>query len=150
MRISFTVDISEAQIASIIEAHQAGRGACISMQARAFEPILAPPWKDDLLEPRWLTVEGASRYTGFSDGTIRRAIRWGAIRSFLVKADPQAKSGRRIIDRISIDDWIQSGSPGWPQMDDEWLERKKIAESRAETRRQIEVNKAEWAKNPQT
>lgn len=145
MRINLTVELSEDMMASIREAAVEGRYPSITVQARTFNPILAPPWKDDLLPPRWLTIQGARRYTGLSDTTLRKACSHGLIKSYFARTQGMG-AGKRLLDRLSIDDWIESGTPGADRFRyEEPGKRKRQAEMRA----MIKENKERWAKDPQ-
>lgn len=52
--------------------------------------------------PRWLNVREAALYCGLSETTLKRVIVAGKIRSFM--------AGRRLIDRWSLDAWIEGDS----------------------------------------
>ena len=58
--------------------------------------------------PRWLTIESASSYSGFSKSTVQNYIKAGLIRSSNVVA-PGNSRGRRLIDRESLDAFIEAG-----------------------------------------
>ena len=152
MRISFTVELSPERVVSILQSYEEGIVPTISVIGTTFSPILAPPWKDDLLPPRWLNLKDAERYCGLSAKTLQRASGHGAIKSHLVTARPTAtkKGGTMLIDRLSLDDWIESERPGFERIQEDHFRRKRQVATRAETRRQIEENKAKWAKDPQT
>ena len=60
------------------------------------------------IEPKWLTLEGGVVYSGLSRPLLEVAIREGIIRSSHVRK-PGAKRGRRLIERKSLDAWIESG-----------------------------------------
>ncbi len=59
------------------------------------------------IAPQWLTIEGATRYSGLSDGTIRTYIREGHIVSANIVL-PGNRRGRRLINRPSLDAFIES------------------------------------------
>jgi hypothetical protein len=59
------------------------------------------------IAPQWLTMEGACRYSGLSDGTIWAYIREGYIVSANVIL-PGNSRGRRLINRPSLDAFIES------------------------------------------
>lgn len=58
------------------------------------------------ISPQWLTIEGACRYSGLSDGTIRNYISEGHIVSANVVL-PGNSRGRRLINRPSLDAFIE-------------------------------------------
>lgn len=61
------------------------------------------------ITPRWLTLGNdgtAKAYCGLSDTTIKRAIRDGLIKSHIVNGRGEER-GRRLIDRESLDAWIE-------------------------------------------
>lgn len=58
-------------------------------------------------QPRWLSLKGASRYSSLSDRTIQKLISLGLLKSKLLKM-PGTASGRRLIDRESLDRIIES------------------------------------------
>jgi excisionase family DNA binding protein len=55
---------------------------------------------------QWLTIEGACRYSGLSDGTIWTYIREGHIVSANIVL-PGKRRGRRLINRASLDAFIE-------------------------------------------
>jgi len=57
--------------------------------------------------PRWLTLERAAKYTGLSQRTIANYIKDGLIISANV-IRPGATRGRRLVDRYSLDSFIES------------------------------------------
>ena len=59
------------------------------------------------ITPQWLTIEGARRYSGLSDGTIYAYIRAGYVVSAMVTL-PGNRRGRRLINRASLDAFIES------------------------------------------
>ena len=59
------------------------------------------------ITPQWLTIEGARRYSGLSDGTIYAYIRSGHVVSAMVTL-PGNRRGRRLINRASLDAFIES------------------------------------------
>jgi hypothetical protein len=59
------------------------------------------------IAPQWLTIEGATRYSGLSDGTIRTYIREGHIVSANIVL-PGNRRGRRLINRPRLDAFIES------------------------------------------
>jgi hypothetical protein len=56
--------------------------------------------------PRWLTLKGAAIYSGLSEGTIRNYINANLIISHNVVM-PGASRGRRLVDRESLDAFIE-------------------------------------------
>ena len=62
---------------------------------------------------RWLGIKQASIYSGVSARLIDNWIRDGLIRSSNVLA-PGATRGRRLIDRESLDSFIESGVSNGP------------------------------------
>ncbi len=58
------------------------------------------------ITPQWLTIEGAIRYSGLSEGTIRTYIRDGHVVSANVVL-PGNRRGRRLINRPSLDAFIE-------------------------------------------
>jgi len=62
----------------------------------------------EAIERRWLTIEGAAIYSGLSGRTIQNYVKDGLVRSSNV-ITPGATRGRRLIDRESLDKFIESG-----------------------------------------
>lgn len=60
------------------------------------------------IAPRWLTLAAAAAYSGLNARTIQLHIARGLIRSSHVKA-PEASRGRRLVDRLSLDEFIEAG-----------------------------------------
>lgn len=58
---------------------------------------------------RWLTVKNACIYSDLSRANIEKRLADGTIRSALVIGEPGATRGRRLVDRESLDSWIESG-----------------------------------------
>jgi len=58
--------------------------------------------------PRWLTLEGASTYSGLTIRTLQNYIAAGHVRSSNVVA-PGNTRGRRLLDRASLDAFIEEG-----------------------------------------
>lgn len=54
------------------------------------------------VQPKYLTLTDARTYCGLSERTLKRAIKAGLVKSF--------NRGRRLIDRESLDAWIE-GKP---------------------------------------
>lgn len=63
---------------------------------------------EEQIEPRWLTYEGAERYSGLNKRTLQNYVKDGHVRSSNVK-QPGATRGRRLIDRQSLDEFIEGG-----------------------------------------
>jgi hypothetical protein len=61
---------------------------------------------NDNITPRWLTLEGAVKYTGLSKRTIENYINDGLVISSNV-IRPGATRGRRLVDRPSLDAFIE-------------------------------------------
>jgi hypothetical protein len=66
----------------------------------------------ETLTPKWLTLEQAQQYCGLNARTIQNHIKAGLIRSANVTA-PGASRGRRLVDRVSLDEFIE-GHVGAP------------------------------------
>jgi len=64
-------------------------------------------YSKDPITPRWLTLAGAARYCGLSERTIENYIKDGLIVSANV-IRPGASRGRRLVDRCSLDSFIES------------------------------------------
>lgn len=60
-----------------------------------------------ILQPRWLSYEGAAAYSSLSKPLLEVLVRKRLIASKNVKM-PEAGRGRRVIDRISLDSYIES------------------------------------------
>lgn len=56
--------------------------------------------------PRWLTLEGAAKYTGLSQRTIENYIKDGLVISANV-VRPGSTRGRRLVERPSLDAFIE-------------------------------------------
>lgn len=54
------------------------------------------------VQPKYLTLADARAYCGLSERTLKRAIKAEKVKSFI--------QGRRLIDRESLDAWIE-GKP---------------------------------------
>jgi len=79
------------------------------MQAQG--AVVSAPMKATLFEPTkaaWLTVPAGAVYSGLSGRLLQNAIAAGLVRSSIVKM-PNAKRGRRLIERASLDRWIEQG-----------------------------------------
>ena len=64
--------------------------------------------KKHAIAPRWLTLEGASTYSGLTIRTLQNYIAAGHVRSSNVVAAGNTR-GRRLLDRASLDDFIEQG-----------------------------------------
>lgn len=60
------------------------------------------------ITPRWLTYEQAAIYSGLGTRVLENHVRAGFIRSSNACA-PGASRGRRLIDRLSLDAFIEAG-----------------------------------------
>lgn len=63
------------------------------------------------IEPRWLNLETAVIYSGLSETTLRQMINGGHVVSSNVVL-PGNSRGRRVIDRLSLDSFIETGIGG--------------------------------------
>jgi len=64
-----------------------------------------------LIAPRWLTLDKAAAYCGLGQRCLQNYIKAGHIRSSNAVA-PGATRGRRLIDRESLDAFIEAGVGG--------------------------------------
>jgi hypothetical protein len=62
-----------------------------------------------ILQPRWLSYQGASDYCSLSARDIQELVKLKLVRSKNV-LKPGATRGRRVIDRLSLDEFIESQS----------------------------------------
>jgi hypothetical protein len=60
------------------------------------------------ITPRWLTYEAAAIYSGLGTRVLENHVRAGLIRSSNACA-PGSTRGRRLLDRISLDEFIEAG-----------------------------------------
>jgi hypothetical protein len=60
------------------------------------------------IAPAWLTFEGGSQYSGLSIRTLQNYAAANYIRTSNVIA-PGATRGRRLIDRASLDEFLEAG-----------------------------------------
>jgi hypothetical protein len=60
------------------------------------------------LAPRWLRVPGAVKYSGLSRSKLYELLSDGRIRSICVRSQEGAQRGVRLIDRESIDSFMES------------------------------------------
>jgi hypothetical protein len=59
-----------------------------------------------ILQPRWLSYQGASDYCSLSARDIQELVKLKLVRSKNV-LKPGAERGRRVIDRLSLDEYIE-------------------------------------------
>ena len=64
--------------------------------------------KKHAIIPKWLTLEGASTYSGLTIRTLQNYIAAGHVRSANVVAAGNSR-GRRLVDRASLDAFIEQG-----------------------------------------
>jgi hypothetical protein len=64
--------------------------------------------KPPSITPRWLTYEQAAIYSGLGTRVLENHVRAGFIRSSNACA-PGATRGRRLLDRLSLDEFIEAG-----------------------------------------
>lgn len=62
---------------------------------------------EDRISPRWLRIPGAVAYSGINRNRLFRLIREGTIRSASLKEHRGAKRGLRLIDRFSLDLYLE-------------------------------------------
>jgi excisionase family DNA binding protein len=60
------------------------------------------------LAPRWLRVPEAVKYSGLSRSKLYELLSGGRIRSICVRSQKGAQRGVRLIDRESIDSFMES------------------------------------------
>ena len=60
------------------------------------------------ITPRWLTYDQAATYSGLSSRLLQNHVRDGYVRSSNVVA-PGSTRGRRLLDRESLDAFIEEG-----------------------------------------
>ena len=60
------------------------------------------------LNPRWLRMPSAVKYSGLSRSRLYELLAQGRIKSICVKSHKQAERGVRLIDRESIDLFMES------------------------------------------
>jgi hypothetical protein len=63
------------------------------------------------LNPRWLRIPGAVKYSGLSRSKLYELLSEGRIRSICVKSQKWAQRGVRLIDRESIDLFMEGQEP---------------------------------------
>jgi len=69
---------------------------------------MSPKYIEDKTEPAWFTVKGASNYSGLSTALLYELIEDGCIVSSTALR-PGRKRGRRLINRASLDVFIEAG-----------------------------------------
>jgi hypothetical protein len=74
-----------------------------SPEAGAAQPKSVPVRFDDRINPRWLRIPGAIKYSGISRSRLFRLIRDGEIASACLQEHPKSKRGVRLVDRLSLD-----------------------------------------------
>jgi hypothetical protein len=65
------------------------------------------------LNPRWLRVPAAVKYSGLSRSRLYELLSEGRIRSICVKSQKWARRGVRVIDRDSIDAFMEAQARVW-------------------------------------
>lgn len=83
------IQITEHKLASLIKE---------AMRDAIREPV----------SPGWLTINGAAKYSGLSEGHLKVLIKGGHVVSSNCKIPGNSK-GRRLIKRASLDEFIESG-----------------------------------------
>jgi hypothetical protein len=63
---------------------------------------------DDRINPRWLRIDAAVKYSGISRSRLFRLIAEGQVRSASLKGHRGAKRGLRLIDRFSLDLYLEA------------------------------------------
>jgi hypothetical protein len=63
---------------------------------------------NDQVNPRWLRIVAATRYSGINRSRLFRLITEGKIRTACLKEHPRAKRGVRLVDRLSLDLFLES------------------------------------------
>ena len=62
---------------------------------------------DDAISPRWLRVATAVKYSGINRSRLFRLIAEGVVKTACLKERPKAKRGLRLIDRWSLDLYLE-------------------------------------------
>lgn len=73
-----------------------------------FPTTYATRVQSHVITPRWLTYEQSAIYSGLGTRVLENHVRAGFIRSSNACA-PGASRGRRLIDRLSLDLFIEAG-----------------------------------------
>lgn len=68
-----------------------------------------PAMTKESITPKYLSIRGAQTYSGLGNPYLEKHVRNGNIDSVLVKESPDAKRGKRLIIRESLDAWIEKG-----------------------------------------
>jgi hypothetical protein len=63
---------------------------------------------DDRINPRWLRIDAAVRYSGINRSRLFKLIAEGVVRSASLKEHRGAKRGLRLIDRFSLDLYLET------------------------------------------
>jgi hypothetical protein len=63
---------------------------------------------DDRINPRWMRVGAAVKYSGINRSRLFKLIAEGSIKSACVKEHRHAKRGLRLIDRFSLDIFLET------------------------------------------
>jgi hypothetical protein len=73
------------------------------------DPTLSIPEKrfDDRISPRWLRIPAATAYSGINRNRLYRLISEGVIKTACLKEHRGAKRGLRLIDRFSLDLFLE-------------------------------------------
>src|SRR5271165_4892399 len=77
------------------------------------EPAPAPTLSnrkrfDDKINPRWLRIDAGVKYSGINRSRLFRLIAEGQIRTACLKEHRAAKRGVRLIDRFSLDLYLET------------------------------------------
>jgi hypothetical protein len=67
-----------------------------------------PSHFDDQVNPRWLRISAATQYSGINRSRLFRLIAEGKIRTACLKEHPRAKRGVRLVDRFSLDLFLET------------------------------------------
>src|SRR6516162_2486282 len=62
----------------------------------------------DQVNPRWLRIAAATKYSGINRSRLFRLIAEGKIRTACLKEHPRAKLGVRLVDRFSLDLFLEA------------------------------------------
>ena len=73
------------------------------------EPDPKPPSRfEDRINPRWLRINAAVAYSGINRSRLFKLIAEGAVRTASLKEHRGAKRGLRLIDRFSLDLFLET------------------------------------------
>jgi hypothetical protein len=92
---------------------------------------------DDRINPRWLRIPVAVRYSGINRSRLFRLIAEGAIKSACLKEHRGAKRGLRLVDRFSLDLHLETLSKP--------IEERLVAESNELLAQETELNQQQKA-----